>query len=328
MKYRIDKIATKVTWDELTCTGNVEVTTLIDGIEKQALENQTGLYLTRPEAYTEPVLCACVIDAEGKEKDRIFPLPLENEISFCMRVEQPKLWNAEDPYCYQLILEILEGENFSHDRRTESLAFWDWKIVGGQTCINGKEVNFRAAALPEGKKASEVQQFLRIMKQTYKNTLLIKADEKNHQLEKWCREYGIYLLEDGQDADAGWLRARLDLNRENEKNPDFQLQVVQTGVLIENHSTFINASEYNLHYEILDSSGKKCSENELCTDVPAGTSKFVDIPFRCPAEPGEYRYQVSLCLKKDVIWAPKGYVIATTETKISNLYERLENENQ
>ena len=119
MKYRIDKIATKVTWDELTCTGNVEVTTLIDGIEKQALENQTGLYLTRPEAYAEPVLCACVIDAEGKEKDRIFPLPLENEISFCMRVEQPKLWNAEDPYCYQLILEILEGENFSHDRRTE-----------------------------------------------------------------------------------------------------------------------------------------------------------------------------------------------------------------
>lgn len=100
MKYRIDKIATKVTWDELTCTGNVEVTTLIDGIEKQALENQTGLYLTRSEAYTEPVLCACVMDAEGNEKDRIFPLPLENEISFCMRVEQPKLWNAEDPYCY------------------------------------------------------------------------------------------------------------------------------------------------------------------------------------------------------------------------------------
>ena len=138
MKYRIDKIATKVTWDELTCTGNVEVTTWIDGMEKQDLENQTGLYLTRPEAYTEPVLCACVMDAEGKEKDRIFPLPLENEISFCMRVEQPKLWNAEDPYCYQLILEILEGENFSHDRRTESLAFWDWKIVGGQTCIKGK----------------------------------------------------------------------------------------------------------------------------------------------------------------------------------------------
>ena len=72
----------------------------------------------------------------------------------------------------------------------------------------------------------------------------------------------------------------------------------------------------------------KCFENELCTDVPAGTSKFVDIPFRCPAESGEYRYQVSLCLKKDVIWAPKGYVIATAETKISNLYERLENENQ
>ena len=112
--------------------------------------------------------------------------------------------------------------------------------------------------------------------------------------------------------------------RENEKNPDFQLQVIQTGVLIENRSTFVNASEYNIHYEILDSSGKKCSENELCTDVPAGTSKFVDIPFQCPAEPGEYRYQVSLCLKKDVIWAPKGYVIATTETKISNLYERLE----
>ena len=328
MKYRIDKIATKLTWDELTCTGNVEVTVLIAGIEKRVLENQIGLYLTSPEAYTEPVLCACVMDAEGKEKDRIFPLPLENEISFCMRVEQPKLWNAEDPYCYQLILEILEGENFCHDRRAESLAFCDWKIVGGQTRINGRKVEFRAAALPEGKNEAEVQQFLRMMKQTYKNTLLVKADEKSLQLERWCREYGIYLLEDGKDADAGWLRARLDLNRENEKNPDFQLQVVQTGVLIENRSTFVNASEYHLHYEILDSSGKKYSENELCTDVPAGTSRFVDIPFQCPTEPGEYRYQVSLCLKKDVIWAPKGYAIASAETKISNLYERLEIENQ
>lgn len=106
--------------------------------------------------------------------------------------------------------------------------------------------------------------------------------------------------------DAGWLRARLDLEKEEESNPDFSLQVVQTGVLIENTSTFVDASEYDLHYEILDESGKIWSENELCTEVPAGTSKYVDIPFEHPSEPGEYIYRVSLRLKKDAAWLQKG----------------------
>ena len=86
----------------------------------------------------------------------------------------------------------------------------------------------------------------------------------------------------------------------------------------------MDASEYDLHYEILDESGKIWSENELCTEVPAGTSKYVDIPFEHPSEPGEYIYRVSLRLKKDAAWAPKGYAIVSAETKISNLYERLE----
>ncbi len=325
MKYTIERIETKVTWDAERAVGNVEASVWIGGIEKAEEESAPGLYLITPDAYEKPVLSACIIDRAGQEMDRIFPLPLEEEMQFCMQVENPQLWNAEDPYCYQLVLEILEGEDFCQDRRAEPVAFRGWKIVGGQTCINDRLVSFRAEALPDGMRDIDaIHQFLQKMKQSWRNTLLVKAGEKSQQLEKACLEYGIYLLEEGKDVDAGWLRARLDLEKEEANNPDFSLQVVQTGVLIENKSTFVDASEYNLHYEILDLSGRIWSEDELCTEVPAGTSKYVGIPFDWPSEPGEYIYRVSLRLKKDTAWAPKGYDIVSAETKISNLYERLE----
>lgn len=317
---------TAITWDAQQMTGMVEGTVQIDGLGKRTEDTvEKGIYLTSPDAYTEPVLTACIIDREGKEMDRIFPLPLEKEMQFCMRVEEPQLWNAEEPYCYQLVLEIVEGENFCQDRRVEPIAFSNWMIVNGQTCINGKLVSFRAVSLPEQiKDETALQNFLRTMKQKFQNTLLVKSGEKSAQLKRWCLEYGIYLLEVGKDIDAGWLRARLDMEKEKKENPDFQLQVVQTGVLIENKSTFADASQYYLRCEILDAAGKVVWAEKLCTDVPAGSSKYVDIPFERPSEPGEYLYRAALCLKEDVPWAPKGYAIASAETKISNLYEGLE----
>lgn len=326
MKCTIDRIETNTVWDETEAMGSLEVTVRIRGLKEEIKEAVApGLYLTSLDEGNQPMLSAYLTDPEGREMDRIFPLPLEDQIQFCMRVEDPKLWNAEEPYCYQMILEITEGEKLCLDRRVEPVAFSDWKIVGGQTCINGKVAVFRAASLPEGMdETDEILQFLQKMKQNFKNTLLVKSGEKSAQLKKWCLEYGIYLLEEGKDVDAGWLRAKLDMERTTENNPDFTLQVVQTGVLIENKSTFLNVSEYDVHYEVWDAAGRIVSENKLCTEVPAGTTKYVDIPFEMPKEPGEYCYRVALCLKKDTPWAPKGYAVVSAETKISNLYARLE----
>ena len=322
MNYNIDKIKTNVTWDMTQTVGTVEITVQIEK-EKQE-ENRPGLYLKDANDDKMPVLCASLIDREGKEIDRIFPLPIEGEMQFCMCVEEPKLWNAEDPYCYQLILEIMEGEEYCQDRRVEPVAFWIWKITGGQTCMNNKAISFRPAVLPDGINAPDDQKiFLQKMKKSFLNTLLVKPEEKSGQLVKMCLEYGIYLLEDGNDVDASWLRARMERKKEEDINPDFHLQVVQTGVLIENKNTFVDAAEYELCCEIQDKSGKTIFENKLCTEVPAGTSKYVDIPFETPAEPETYRYRVALCLKKDTPWAPKGYEIAFGETLISNLYERI-----
>ena len=186
MKYTIEKIETKVTWEEELAVGNVEASVWIGGMDRQTEEiAKPGLYLTSAEADTCPVLSACLVDRDGQEMDRIFPLPLEEEMQFCMRAEDPQLWNAEDPYCYQLVLEIMEGENFCQDRRVEPVAFSGWKIVDGQTCINGKAVVFRGVALPEEKKESEdIQKFLQKIKQNFQNTLLVKAEQKSAQLER------------------------------------------------------------------------------------------------------------------------------------------------
>lgn len=328
MGYTIADIETNTIWDEISATGNVEASVEIGGLGKDKDESEApGIYLQEAEDDLQPVLCAYLIDREGNECDRIFPLLLEEKMQFCMRVEDAHLWNAEDPYCYQLILEIAEGEAVCQDRRAEPIAFYEWNIVNGQSCINGKTVSFRAEIFPADlTEPGEIQTFLQKMKQNYQNTLLVKTEVKSRQLEKWCLEYGIYLLEEGKDADTGWLRARLELegNKKQTGNPDFQIQVVQSGALIENKSTFVDASEYELHYEICDCTGRIVSESRLYTEIPAGTSKYVDIPFEKPTVSGEYIYRVSLCLRKDTCWAPKGYAVACAETKISNFYEKSE----
>ena len=71
MKYTIEKIETKVTWEEERTVGNVETSVWIGGVNRQTEEtSKPGLYLTSAEAYSSPVLCASLVDREGQEMDR------------------------------------------------------------------------------------------------------------------------------------------------------------------------------------------------------------------------------------------------------------------
>ena len=102
-------------------------------------------------------------------------------------------------------------------------------------------------------------------------------------------------------------------------HPDFEIQVVEDGVLIENKSCFINTNVYSLRCEIL-SEERILQQSMVEADVSAGSSRYLELPFIKPQKPGIYRYCVSLCLKKDMFWGKKGTVVARGEALISNLW--------
>ncbi|MGN0355505.1 MAG: beta-galactosidase domain 4-containing protein [Muricoprocola sp.] len=290
-------------------------------------------------------LAACLMDQAGEAVDSIFPIVLEEKMEFCLQVKNPHLWNAERPYLYTLVVEILDQNHETTERTTRRIPFYKWEILDGKTCLNRIPVKFKAEVWKDAaflsKKADvfsdlddeifavnekkKVWQELVAMKKKGKNAVIVEAAHVTEELEFWCHICGIYLIVRGESPDAARLlteyKAQLDKDGQGSlMENDFQMQVVQTGVMIENHSTFVNASEYELYYEIAGPD-YIVMQGTMEADVPAGKCRFIELPFRTPDRAGEYRYLAALRLKEDTAWEYKGYVIAQAETMLCNIYE-------
>lgn len=323
MKYEIDAVKIQTSLEkrslagQLQWQGELEASVGIRGDfdEMGKMMGESPLYLH-----------ASLEATDGSTADQIFPLLLELEMGFCMRVEQPVLWNAEYPQMYRLQMTVCMEDGTVLEQRMERAAFYLWEILDGKTCLNGEPIPFRAELLP-GVPVEEAA-FLRSMKRRYKNALLVPAGTGSESLRKQCLCYGIYCIEENQMPEYGGLLAKEErfCQAEGQENPDLALQVVQNGVLIENKSVFLNTNVYELYYEIRREN--KCYQSgSICADVPAGSSRFVELPFQMPGEPGIYCYRVSLRLKEDAFWAEKGYAVVKSEAQISNFYEKEETGN-
>lgn len=273
-------------------------------------------------------LWAQLIDENGDEADRIFPMELESQTQFCMEVEKVHMWNMEDPYLYELVLELRDEESRLLGCTSKKTAFWIGEKVNDKMLLNGETVVFRRVenekrvkeALRENDWEEKITELLAENKRRYKNCLCLPVSLHSPRLQELCLEYGICLLEEEEDVIQDIEHAPLiSVSSEGKENPDFEIQVVEEGVLIENKSRFINVNIYALQCEILKED-TLLQQSVVEADIPAGSSRYLELPFIKPQNPGTYRYRVSLCLKKDMPWAKKGYAAASGETLISNMW--------
>lgn len=302
-------------------------TTVEPDLKTGDLEVWAEAYNDRSEKADSPdkgkiFLWAYLANEEGGEADRIFPISAEAQMQFCMRVENPHLWDAEECCLYDLNLELRDEENRLLGCAVKKIAFFRWEETDGMRRLNGKNVKFRlgpenAAQFfrncgedddEEWKTAAE--HVLGELKLSGGNALYIEKQYQSPALRELCLAYGVYLLDE------------MPSEGEIQKNEDhfgFELQVVEQGVLIENRNVFADANIYDLYYEIL--CGEKIVQCAVAqAKVAAGSSRFIELPFAKPKEPGVYRYRAALCLKRDTVWAKKGYEVAKAEAVISNLW--------
>lgn len=302
----------------------IQVITILDKDGKTA-ENEIRLNLNdRWKSAEGPLyLWARIEERKGKEVDAIFPLPLEDEMEFCMRIADPILWNAENAYCYRIILEIRNEAQEILNSTTEYAACYRFETVDGDSCLNGKKITYRSRKLPSSLITdSETEEYLRRMKREFCNSILIDGDQKTDFLVKSCNEYGIYLIAPAERLEYGKIKTELEQNPEGahfDNNPDFTLEVIREGVLIENHSTFVNASEYRLVFEIRKDE-TLIQKGGIHADVPAGESRYVKLPYLELHDAGEFIYHVSLQLEEGTLWEEEGYEIAYGEKRFLNLF--------
>ena len=129
-------------------------------------------------------------DAAGKEilkKTRSIP---EKII-----VDDVKLWSAEKPYLYTLVLK--KGD----DIRMKRVGFKNQKIVGNTILVNGKMIKFKGVnrheTNPENGRAITISDMLRdveLMKKYNINTVRTSHYPNHHLWYDICDRYGIYLV--------------------------------------------------------------------------------------------------------------------------------------
>ena len=79
-------------------------------------------------------VCAQLLSEEDQEEDRIFPVPVEEEIAFCMQVSPVRLWDTERAYLYKLALELRDEQMRLLGCTVKKLAFQRTEKEQGELC--------------------------------------------------------------------------------------------------------------------------------------------------------------------------------------------------
>lgn len=285
-------------------TGSLEVT-----IQMEEPENDSEERYIRSEKDTV-YLWAQLTDRNGTEADRIFPVPAEGEVQFCMQADTPVLWNAEDPYLYDLVLELRDAQNRLLGCTVKKIAFYRWEEKDGILLLNGKEPGLRVFSCTEADGEA-----LAACKRSFCNAVVLPKEKRTQRAHELCLEYGVYLLE------AEKVKTPEKDGGVPEKNPDFELNVINQGVLVENKSIYVNADRYELYYSLKkEGADRLFSAGILTVDIPAGASRYVELEFCRPDEPGNYIYHAALRIKEKTPWADQGAEIAVSEIRLANLF--------
>ncbi|MDO4345128.1 MAG: DUF4981 domain-containing protein [Eubacteriales bacterium] len=286
------------------CVKDIQIKTSVEnGCETGCLEA-----LIRAEAGQEVFLWAQLLDSDGREADRIFPVALEAETSFRMEVPQVRLWNTEQPHLYDLVLELRDKDARLLGTTVKKAAFFLWKMENGVCWLNGRKM------IPRVKEYAGED--VREIRRNNFNILLTDGAEEE-EFRTLCLKCGIYGLPERQwQADGGSME---NFCSGGTADPDIELQVVSRGILIENRKIFSNTAQYSLHCSVYKD-GDLLSEKTIQADTPPGTALYLDFPLEEPGEPGEYVLEASFCLKKDTPWAKSGYKITSARCISSKLF--------
>ncbi len=169
-----------------------------------ALENRSS----SPDAGHE--VKATLVDADGIE---VFtaslaatdPLPAGREATLeaSGRVRSPRLWTAETPSLYTLLLEHRDGAGLLREVVAARIGFRQVEIRGGQLLVNGVAVTFKGVNRHEfdpdsGRVVPRARMLedIRLLKQNNFNAVRTSHYPNDSVWLDLCDEYGVYLVDE------------------------------------------------------------------------------------------------------------------------------------
>ncbi|MFF2481327.1 glycoside hydrolase family 2 TIM barrel-domain containing protein [Paenibacillus sp. NPDC058071] len=154
-------------------------------------------------------------DAEGQTIASAIAV-IDGKGALTFEVQQPKLWNAEQPYLYRLF--ITSGEEVMRF----PVGFREIKVADGQFFINGQSIKLKGVnrhdSHPELGQTIPVKHMIQdlvLMKQHNVNTIRTAHYPNDSRFMELCDEYGFYVIDEADLETHGMGIAGLEWSQES-----------------------------------------------------------------------------------------------------------------
>ncbi len=143
-------------------------------------------------------------------------------------IENPKLWSAEEPNLYQLLLKV--NNEYYH----QTIGFRDVNIADGQLWVNGKSITIKGVNRHEvdpynGRTVSResMEQDVKLMKQHNFNAVRMAHYPSHPYFLEMCDKYGLYVMDEA-NVESHYLWQ--NLNQSPVLYPEWRKAIVDRGV--------------------------------------------------------------------------------------------------
>lgn len=140
----------------------------------------------------------------------------ESVLSCSTKVEAPKLWSAENPYLYNVVLSLVDPEGKIVESTQSNFGFREIEIKDLKVCVNGKPTLIKGANRGEtdpklGKTLTEESmiQDLTIMKRNNFNAVRSSHHPNDPRWYALCDKYGIYVMDEALESSDQSIRANV-----------------------------------------------------------------------------------------------------------------------
>ena len=135
--------------------------------------------------------------------------------TLAVRLAQPRLWSAEDPHLYQLIIEVLDADGTAVEYIPQAVGVRRFGISDGVLKINGRRIVFTGVNRHEfglqGRVMTreQTEADIRLMKADNVNSVRTSHYPNNSFFYELCDRYGLYVIDEmNLESHALWDQHR------------------------------------------------------------------------------------------------------------------------
>lgn len=150
----------------------------------------------------EVELKVLIYDAEGNLAASQEGFPRDGK--FLLTIENPVLWNAEQPYLYTVVLES------RHEVITDRLGIRDISVRDGVVYFNGEKIKFHGVNRHDSDPVTgftisveQMKKDLRLMKEHNVNAIRTSHYPNAPQFYQLCDQYGFYVIDEADNESHG-----------------------------------------------------------------------------------------------------------------------------